>query len=271
MLFKSKKCSNCVLYYDPTLEQCPICHKDNELYKQRGFPRNIIFFHPAAQIGLFLCGFAYIGMLITEILAAIYLSGIKDNGLRTAAVLLATYLMMIGALLLICFTTRRKSFIKRFARWPDYLFGLAYAGGLFGIGIVINMIVSIFYQGVNNNQTTAIEIINNYPIIATFVLCLLGPICEELTYRVGLYSFLRRINKVLAFIVAVIVFALIHFDFTASDIIGELWSLPSYIACGAVLTVAYIHRGPACSMTAHIVYNTIAMLMVVLAGIVDGL
>ena len=71
--------------------------------------------------------------------------------------------------------------------------------------------------------------------------------------------------------VAVLVFALIHFDFTASDIIGELWSLPSYIACGAVLTVAYIHRGPACSMTAHIVYNTIAMLMVVLAGIVDGL
>ena len=262
MLFKSKKCSNCVLYYDPTLEQCPICHKDNELYKQRGFPRNIIFFHPAAQIGLFLCGFAYIGMLITEILTTIYLSGIKDNGLKTAVVLLATYLMMLGALLLICFTTRRKSFIKRFTRWPDYLFGLAYAGGLFGIGIVINMIVSIFYQGVNNNQTTAIEIINNYPIIATFVLCLLGPICEELTYRVGLYSFLRRINKYLAIAVTTVVFAFIHFNFDPAGIVDELWALPSYLLAGLILTLAYEHRGPVCSMTAHVLYNVFAFLVI---------
>ena len=271
MLFKSKKCSNCFVYYDPTLEQCPACHKENELCTQRSFPSNIVFFHSTAQIGLFLCGFAYIGMLISEILASACLSGMKDSSLRTALVLLTSYLMMFGALLTICFTTRRKSFLKKFTRWPDYLFGLAYAGGIFGAGLIISSIVTIFYQGVNNNQNAAIDLINNYPIIATFVTCLLGPICEELTYRVGLYSFFRRINKVLAFIVVIAIFAMIHFDFTASDIVGELWSLPSYLACGAILTIAYIHRGPACSMTAHVVYNTIAMLMVILEGIVDGL
>ena len=62
--------------------------------------------------------------------------------------------------------------------------------------------------------------------------------------------------------VTVIVFALIHFDFAAKDMAGELWSLPSYLISGIILTIAYEHRGPACSMTAHIAYNTFAFIMI---------
>ena len=267
MLFKYKNCPNCQHYYEPTLEQCPNCHKDNELYRQRRISDKIVFLHPIAQIGLFLAGFAYFGMLISEFVTAFFLAGVADKNLKTALILFFTYLLMLGALLVIILTTRRKTFFKKFTRKSDYLFGLAYAGGLYSISLLIGIIVGFFYEGINNNQSAAISMIENYPIFAGLIICLMGPICEELTYRVGLYSFFRRINKVLAFVVTIIVFALIHFDFMAEDMIGELWSLPSYLACGAVLTIAYDHRGPACSITAHVVYNSIAMLMIILRGL----
>lgn len=267
MLLNSKKCSNCAGYYDPTLNECPACHKTNELYEQRRVPDSIMFYHPIAQIGLFLAGFAYVGMLLSKIIVALFFKDMFTGVLQNALLSLFTYILMLGALLVICFTSRRKTFIKKFSRPFDYLFGLGYAAGIFITGYLISLIVGIFYNDPNTNQVTAESIITNYPIIAIFLIIFLGPICEELTYRVGLYSFLRRINKVLAIIVTTVIFALIHYDFTAENYIAELWSLPSYLSCGLILAFAYEHHGPACSITAHMVYNAGALLLVVLRSI----
>ena len=268
MLLKNKNCPNCHSYYDPTLTKCPICDNSNELYEQRRIPRNIVFFHPASQIGLFLIGFAYFGMLITEILISYVLIGLEGKeSLSNILVSFLTYFMMFGALLILCFTTRKRQFVESLSRPYDYLFGLAYAGGIFTTAIIIGLITSIFYKDTNTNQTVVIGMVQNYPILAGLIICFLGPICEELTYRVGLYSFLRRINKYLAIAVTTLVFALIHFDFTAKNIVGELWSLPSYLACGAILAIAYEHRGPACSIVAHMLYNATSMVIIILQGI----
>ena len=265
MLFNSRKCPNCDAYYDPTLEQCPTCHKDNELYEQRALSKNVVFFHPAAQIGIFLCGFAYGGMVLSELLFALFFAAMESSLLKTTLVLLFTYLMMLGGILSIAFLTRRKTFVKRYTRYQDYLFGGAYALGLIFLGLIISFIMTIFQQtGNNTNQNAAIDIAKNYPIFGFFILCLLGPICEEMTYRAGLYSFFRRINKYLAMAVTIIVFALIHFDFLAEDMVTELVSLPSYLSAGLLLTIAYEHRGPACSMTAHILYNIFAFALMIL-------
>ena len=267
MLLNNKKCSNCNGYYDPTLFECPECHKRNELYDDKAFPTKVVFFHPVAQIGLFVCGFAYIGMLISELIASLFVGFIsQDELLQNALVLLLTYLMMYVGLMAIALSTRRDTFYNRFKRPFDYLIGLGYSGLIVGGALVVSLIVSFFYDGANNaNQSAAIEISKNYPILAAFVLCVLGPICEEMTYRVGLYSFLRRINKYLAMIVTILVFALIHFDFFADDLINELWSLPTYLICGFILTLAYERHGPACSMTAHLFYNIFAFVMILLA------
>ena len=267
MLLKNKKCSNCAGYYDPTLKECPACHKTNELYEQRRIPDSIMFFHPAAQIGLFLAGFSFVGMLISELIMGLFLKGVAYKGLSNALLAFFTYLLMLGALLTISLTSRREIFFKKFTRAFDYLFGLAYAGGIFLVGYLISFIVSFFYNDINSNQAVAESMIVNYPIIAIVLIIVLGPVCEELTYRVGLYSFLRRINKVLAIIVTTIVFALIHFDFTAENYVAELLSLPSYLSCGLILAIAYEHRGPACSITAHMVYNAGAALLIVLGRI----
>ena len=263
MFLNNKICSNCQGYYDATLEQCPYCHKDNELYQREGVLNNVFFFHPIAQIGLFLSGFAYVGMLFSEILGSMFFGTVVDELLRKVLILAFTYLLMFGALLTIALTTRRTSFLKRYTRPLDYAFGAVYAVALVLAGFIIGTIVSHFYKGDNNsNQAAAILISHNYPIIAGFILCLLGPICEEFTYRVGLYSFLRRINVFLAMCVTFTVFAFIHFDFTAKDIMSEVWSLPSYFASALILTLAYEHSGPACAMTAHIIYNTFAFITI---------
>ena len=263
MLLKNKNCSNCGRYYDPTLKQCPTCHKRDELYEQRGIPSYIAFFHPIAQIGLFVCGFAYIGMLISEIIAAVFLNSLPKGDFKNIMILTVTYLLMFVGLLSIAFLTRRNDFLKKFERPSSFLIGLAFAGLVVVSSSIVATIVEQFYATqVNVNQEAAIQMSLNYPILSGIILCLIGPICEEMTYRVGLYSFFRRINIVLAMIVTTVVFAFIHFDFTAEDIVNELWNLPAYIVSGLVLTIAYEVRGPACSMTAHIIYNTFAFAMI---------
>lgn len=263
MLFFGKKCSNCQAYYDATLDKCPTCHKDNELHQQRNVLNNVFFFHPFAQAGLFVGGFAYAGMIVMEVVSSLFFGYYADEVLRNTMVLFFTYLLMFGGLMTIAMTTRRKAFLKRYTRPIDYAFGLAYATGIVGASFLIGFIVSLFYNGGdNNNQAAAILIGKSYPILAGIVICFLGPVCEEFSYRVGLYSLLRRVNLYLAMAVTMIIFAFIHFDFTAKDMTGELWSLPSYLVSGLILTLAYEHRGPACSMTAHIVYNIFAFIMI---------
>ena len=130
-------------------------------------------------------------------------------------------------------------------------------------GTLLNAFISIWHTPADNvNQASVESIATSYPLIGIFIMGMVGPICEELTYRVGLYSFLRRINKYLALVVTAIVFAMIHFTFDAKDIVEELWSFPSYLISGVILTLAYERRGPACSITAHVCYNLIAVLMI---------
>ena len=162
----------------------------------------------------------------------------------------------------------KEEFLSKYKRGLDYIYDVFYAMTIVFASMMLSSLINIFHTPVdNNNQNAALEVVQNYPIIAFFLISFLGPICEEMTYRVGLFSFFRRINKYVAFIITIIVFALIHFDFDAigtSNIVNELWALPSYIVSGFILTLAYEHRGPACSMTAHILYNTFAFIMMLI-------
>ena len=267
MLLRSQKCPNCGAYHDPTLEKCPECHKTNELYLNREINNKIVFMHPIAQIGMFIAGFALAGMLVAEYFLSIFVALFPvDDTLKQTLLLLFTYLCMLGGLAAIVLSTRRNIFFSKYKRGLDYIYGIGYALTIVIVSMIVGAIISIFHTPAdNNNQAAAVAVAKNYPIIAFFLLGFLGPICEELTYRVGLYTFFRRINKYLAFGVTIVVFALIHFDFGATDIINELWSLPSYLISGFILTLAYEHRGPACSMTAHVLYNIFAFLIMLAA------
>ena len=265
MLFKDIKCPNCQAYHDPTLNKCPECHNNNELFKLNRVPKRVVFLHPICQLALFVIGFAFLGMFVTEYIYAILIRSMDiDNSLFQSALLMTfTYVTMFIALSAVPLLSRRKYFLSKFNSGIDYIYGIAFAITLMAAGILVNAIISIWHTPADNvNQASVEAIAKGYPLIAILIMSIIGPICEELTYRVGLYSFLRRINKYLALIVTALVFAMIHFTFEAADIIEELWSFPSYVVSGLILTIAYEHRGPACSFTAHVCYNLIAILMI---------
>ena len=266
MLFENIKCPNCGYYHDPTLEKCPACYKHNDLYLNRKINDKVAFLHPAGQAGLFFVGFAYTGMLIAElIIGLIFGLFITDELLYKTLTLFFTYLAMLLGLATIILTTRRGMFLKKYTRGLDYLYGIGYAVTLFLASSIVSNIISLFYSvSDNTNQSTAVMIAVNYPIIAFLIMGIMGPICEELTYRVGLYSFFRRFNKYIAIAVSAIVFGFIHFDFGAANIANEFAALPVYLVSGVVLGIAYEHRGPACSMTAHLLYNIFAFFMMLI-------
>ena len=265
MLFKDIKCPNCQAYHDPTLQKCPECHNSNELFKLNRVPKRAVFLHPICQIAMFVIGFAYLGMLFTEHLYAFFIRMMDTDNLlfKNALLMTLTYTTMFIALLAVPLLSRKKLFLSKFNNGIDYIYGLAFAITLMAAGTLLNALISIWHTPADNvNQASVEAIAKGYPLIAILIMSIIGPICEELTYRVGLYSFLRRINKYLALVVTAIVFAMIHFTFEAKDIVEELWSFPSYVVSGLILTIAYEHRGPACSFTAHVCYNLIAILLV---------
>ena len=263
MLIQDTKCPNCGTYHDPTLEKCPGCNKNNELFSLNRLPKRVLFLHPIVQIMMFLIGFAYAGMIVGEFIIAIYVRQIPGDDLiyKSLVMMCIVYCLMLFGLVTLVLSTRRKEAVSKFKNGHDYLFGLAYFGGLVLASIFLGLIINAFFtapEEINSNQQMADAVSKNYPIVSFILLGFVGPICEELTYRVGLYSFLRRINVYLAVIVTTIVFAFIHFEFEADNMAAELWALPSYLISGFILTMAYEHRGPACSMTAHILYNLFA-------------
>ena len=114
----------------------------------------------------------------------------------------------------------------------------------------------------NENEEGLRSFIVIYPWMSLFILGFVGPICEELTYRVGLFGLLKR-WKWLAYIVSALVFAFMHFSFDAEGdaMIVELINLPMYIFSGVMFALAYDKFGLSASLTAHIVNNVFAVSM----------
>ena len=214
-------------------------------------------------MAIFLIGFAYAGMLITQVIFSFFTGLIpNDNQIFHTTVLLSlTYCAMLLGISAVILLTRKNEFLSKFGKAQDYIYGIAYAATLICVGSIISSIIALFYNATDNiNQSTAVDIAKNYPIIAVILFVIIGPITEELTYRVGLYSFLRRINKYAAMAITAVIFAFIHFNFDMENMANELWALPDYIISGLILTIAYEHRGPACSITAHMLINLFAVI-----------
>ena len=95
---------------------------------------------------------------------------------------------------------------------------------------------------------------------AFFLLSIIGPVTEELGYRAGLFSFLSRFGKPAAYLISILIFAFIHFDFGCfkeggTAIAIEMVNLPSYLFGGIALSICYDKFGIEGSTTAHILYN----------------
>ena len=170
------------------------------------------------------------------------------------------YLILIFGFVALLYP-RLKVIVKKFINWKTDLIGVLAGAILIGVTIAYNVIISQFIDiGVNNNEEAAESMIKSFPVLSILVLGLCGPVCEEITYRYGLFGCLKKKSVILAYIATTIVFALIHFDFTG-DMKVELLNLPTYLIAGAGLCFVYHKYGFNASIIAHVVNNMYAIII----------
>lgn len=209
-----------------------------------------------------------LGLIGLNILAFIltYAFRVIPRSDRSAAVNLVAYSLLIILMITVVALDIPKH-LKEFKGWKPYVFGLVFGVGIIVFDILYTNFVNLFYPiNTSSNESGVRSIIDLFPFASIIILGIVGPLCEELAYRVGLFGLLKKVNRVLAYAVTGLVFGLLHFDFTSPDLITELIFLPTYIAPGIILSVAYDLFGLPCSWFAHSLNNLFAVILNIIAG-----
>ena len=262
MLFKNKICEKCGYSYDETRLDCPRCKTENGDFDKLGIPKSIFWLHPLLQLTLFILGFAFGGFYGLQFLFAIIL-GNAINDIQTLSFVVAsiTYAVLLCAMIPILLTNK-KSLFGFLKDWRGYVIGIGFAVILFLATQFVAKITEGLGATINGNESDVETYLKAFTFPGFIVMGIVGPIVEECTYRIGVFSFLRRLNRFVAYLVTMIMFGLIHIRFNNGDIVNELLNLPNYVAAGLVLSIAYDTYGPVCSMTAHILCNSFTLALI---------
>lgn len=291
------KCKKCNLEYDSDLPYCPYCGFEKEdvvqdvvqnvdannnvtivqsqttKEKMFAFPPRDMKLNYVKQLILFVLGFIGISIiasffqLITKYTNPYFLT---TNDF-SAAINFGGYLFLFGAMMLVLNVDSTVLF-SEFKNKRVITYGISYGFLLIVASSLVTQFFYLFQQDVTSNvNEQAIDSITSiYPILSLLIFGIIGPICEEITYRVGLFSFVRKYNRILAYVVVCLVFGLIHFDFSSfgntSALINELINIPSYITAGLLLSYFYEKEGIATSIIAHVINNAVSILLTILVS-----
>ena len=269
MLYGNKICDKCQSTYEANDKACPNCGD----VKNPKRSENVINLSILKQVLFFVIGYGVLQAIavFAQVVILLLLEGTLEERIAAFAadpfysmiVMLVSYLLIAGALLIILLTNY-KTLIPHFKKYQNYLYGFLYGLALIGFSVIYgNLLPSV---GSNDNQLIAESLTTSYPVFSIIIIGIIGPICEEITYRLGLYSFLSRFNKVAAYIGSALIFAFIHFNFITNDILVELINLPVYIISGLILSFVYDKHGLPGSLTAHITNNLLSCLVTIIAG-----
>lgn len=162
--------------------------------------------------------------------------------------------------------------LPSFKQWQSYLAGIICFASIIAFSISYGTFIDVLKQngiiniptGDNANQTAIVSLEKLFPLTSLVVFGFIGPICEEMTYRVGLFSLLKRKNKFLAYFVTIILFAFIHFNFSTNTatLMNELLQLPHYMFAAFAFSFTYDKWGFAGSVSAHITNNVFSLVFV---------
>lgn len=229
-------------------------------------------------------GLKVIATVISTIVVLIYTSnGIdlsleefaRENVIANMIVNISCYTLLTIILLLICGKSSLKEIGKQFKNKNALIDGIAYGALLMIASGAVAMVINLIRGGdttVNDNQA-AIELMTRVVPVPMFIMTVIfAPICEEFTYRLGLFNVLRRKNRWLAYLCASLIFAFIHFSIPQkgetynAELANEFWNIPSYIVSGVILCRAYEkHQNIATSMIAHAMNNFIAIIVTIIS------
>ena len=256
--FEETTCKKCGHHFDSLKPTCPKCHEQSD--NPRANPLNeVTFTNPFIEIILFLMGWQGIkvfAQIIRNIIKEMVRNGSIAEGEANMALQYSVYGVLFVVLLGIASVYLPKLF-KSFLK-PEALWGILVCVAVLTFDISWGRISSSLGATINENQDAINDITKiNIPLAILF-LAFIGPMCEELTYRVGLFNFTRRFNRVVGYIVASIIFGLIHIHDYGS--VNEWLSYPSYAFAGLAFAFAYEKWGLGASFLAHFLVNFLAIL-----------
>lgn len=286
-LFKKTNCKSCGKTYDPTCGSCPHCGEKGLYFEESkqfvnhvhcGWVRNLLFF----LIGFI--GFQVAGVityLAAEIIIAAQNHGasvdeitklVSDFSQSAGGNLIVNfiaYVITITALLSVLgpYLKQVGAFFKK---GKTYGYGFVFATVLLAFSFLWGKIASSIDPDstINDNQKLIELMIGGFPLASLILFGILGPISEEIAYRLGLFSLLKRWNKIGAYIIAPLIFGLIHFGWASigtNSFYNELLNIPDYIFAGVVLCYAYDKYGIGVSTIAHIGNNVIGIILSIIS------
>ena len=175
----------------------------------------------------------------------------------------ACYLVLLTAIILITNVDIIK-LLKSFKQYQSYLAGVICLVAIIAFNNVYAMIVRLFPipTSDNANESSIQTLTSLFPITCLVIFGIVGPICEEFTYRVGLFSLMRRRSRALAYLLTMVIFAFIHFNFSLkpATLLNEILNLPFYLFAAVAFSFTYEKFGLAGSLTAHILNNLISLI-----------
>ena len=257
---KIKTCSECGNDYEITFSRCPHCHKPNE---DRPFTR-LSYLPILRQSLLFLVGLLginFFALLISLIVA----TTIKDdNALTYLIVNSITYVLIFIADIFIVWNYYPELFFT-FKKYRTYIAGIIGFGVLLGGSMLIGFIMSkaVPQAGTGGNQSVAEMMVIRNPAVCILVLGIIGPLVEELTYRVGLFTLCKRASTILAYALTIIIFTVIHLDFFSGNIVNELVALPDYLFAATIFCILYHREGFGASFLAHALNNLFSVISII--------
>ena len=153
-----------------------------------------------------------------------------------------------------------------------YVKGITYGFILLFAQSIYSIISGLLFGQVdsNANQEALVQLTNQSPIILFLLTVVLAPIFEEIVYRYSLFGLIHKRNRYLAYLICLVIFGFIHFDFscfssTEPDAIKvELLNLPAYLLSGGILCYAYEKEDSLISsIVAHTTNNLIAFIQII--------
>jgi membrane protease YdiL (CAAX protease family) len=228
------------------------------------------------QIFLFL--FGWIGLFIIAVLISIVLTVLTrailpeieatafiSSPLFYTLINFMSYLFLFGIGLFILWPWIKQTFVPAILS-QKWILGFIFPFAIIFSSLALNVLYEFFDITLesNQNQTAIVELVRQMPFLSLITFGLLGPIVEEWTYRLGLFQFLKSINRWLAYAVTLTIFGLIHFNFSTENLTNELLNLPIYLIAGAWFCFIYDRFGLQVAMTTHIVNNIFSILLIML-------
>lgn len=282
LYFGKQRCKHCGCGYDAKVSKCPKCGEisvNSRLNSQFNHQIHISYTKELALFFIGLLGKSIIGIIVAFIMQMVYVSNYGKETLQlyvesTEYMVVANSISFFATAIIMALVVLKER--KQFGRSFATIFVLVGIGALVAnvVGSLINnaIVLGIFNaigqtppSGDSKNQLDVIKMIRMNPALIFFVVVLLAPFVEELTYRVGLFNFTSRFGKPIAYIASMLVFMSIHIDWDiifsgirGEELLNEIISMPSYLLGGLVLTLAYDFGGFGAAFLAHVTINAIS-------------